>query len=51
VPADSATNVPGQDTYKEPFQNKTREGQWPADPANPWYPEETASNHKQMTRW
>jgi hypothetical protein len=50
-PADSATNVPGQDTYKEPFQNKTREGQWPADPANPWCPEETASNRKQMTRW
>lgn len=50
-PTDSATNVPGQDTYKEPFQDKNREGQWPADPANPWYPEETASNRKQMTRW
>jgi hypothetical protein len=51
VTANSATNVPGADTYKPEFQDKHAEGQWPANPANIQYPEETASSRYPDSRW
>ena len=41
----------GPDSYSETQKRKTREGQWPADPATPWYPEETASSRSPGSRW
>jgi hypothetical protein len=36
---------------KDKTNPETREGQWPADPANPWYPEEAASSREPESRW
>ena len=41
----------GPDSYSETQKRKTREGQWPADPATPWYPEATASSRSPGSRW
>jgi len=36
---------------KDKTNPKTREGQWPANPADPVYPEETASSRSPGSRW
>jgi hypothetical protein len=36
---------------KDKTNPKTREGTWPANPADPVYPEETASNRSPGSRW
>jgi hypothetical protein len=49
VPKPASTTNSGPDSYKEAQKRKSREGQWPADPANPNVGEPSASSP--TSRW